>query len=234
MGCGDPSAVPGEDSMGMCISHRQRFVFIAYPRTGSTSITRILDPLVDVRGRHISEVSEETPFYDHITAREVKNIFEKRGWHWDRYRRFAVVRNPFERIVSLYLHRRQLARRWRRENRLVGNLNGLLIRILPEKPGFSYYVLTRRSDTGLSADFRTYTCDENGGSLLSDVLRFEHLTESLPGYLAQIGLTLPEGELPHLYGVSYDRDYREYYTAAIRRRVAMLYQYDIERFSYTF
>ena len=33
-----------------------------------------------------------------------KEIFDKKGWEWSLYRKFCVVRNPYDRVVSLYHH----------------------------------------------------------------------------------------------------------------------------------
>ena len=218
----------------MRISHSLRLVFIAYPRTGSTSIGRILDPFSDVRGGHKGETTPDQPFYDHITAGELKPIFRARGWDWQTYRRFAVIRNPYDRIVSLYGHRRERDSAWDTRNPLSGNLNSLLVRRLPPSLGFTYYVFTRRSSGGVAADFKTYTCDASGESLLTDVLRFESFPDALLDFMAELGINLPANGIPHLNQSSLKTADRRLYTRLTRRRVAALYAYDIETFGYTF
>ena len=92
----------------MRISHKKKFIFLANPRSASTSIRKILDPYSDISSKLISEVDQNFPFYHHITALELKNIFEKKGWDWDSYTKFCIIRNPYERIVSLYHHQQKI------------------------------------------------------------------------------------------------------------------------------
>lgn len=92
----------------MRISHKYRFVFLANLRTGSTTVRSILDHYSDIKSVHITQISERFPFYHHISAQELKPIFEERGWDWSKYKKFCVIRNPYDRIVSLYHHSQQM------------------------------------------------------------------------------------------------------------------------------
>ena len=46
----------------MRISHRYRFVFLAYPRTASRSVREVLDPYSDIHGVHPTRTRREHPF----------------------------------------------------------------------------------------------------------------------------------------------------------------------------
>jgi len=88
----------------MRISHRYKFVFLSHARTGSQTVRRLLDPFSDVTSVHYSQTDETNPFYNHISALELKNEFDRRCWDWSAYRKFCFTRNPWERVVSLYHH----------------------------------------------------------------------------------------------------------------------------------
>ncbi|MDD4955629.1 MAG: sulfotransferase family 2 domain-containing protein [Candidatus Omnitrophica bacterium] len=81
----------------MRISHKYKFIFFSNPRTGSESVRKALDPFSDI----FSSVND--PVYNnHITPEELKNHFLKMGWDWDKYFKFCFVRNPWDRLVSIY------------------------------------------------------------------------------------------------------------------------------------
>lgn len=108
----------------MRISHTYKFIFFANPRTGSTTVRDVLDEYSDILSVHITEASAKFPFYHHITPLELKAIFMDRGWDWYSYRKFCFVRNPYDRVVSLYHHYLRI----RKENKMKG-LKGLLWRL---------------------------------------------------------------------------------------------------------
>lgn len=216
----------------MRISHARRFVFIAYPRTGSTSVGRLLDPYSDLQGGHIGAATAAHPFFDHITARELGPIFRQRGWDWGAYRHFCFVRNPFERAVSLFRHRLGEARRWDPHNRLRGNLNNLLLRFLPRRSAFYYYLATRSPSQGVAANLQAYICAADGTRLVETVLRFEEFGQALAAYLPTLGIDIQPAQIPHLNANPEDTAGRNLYTAAARRQVERLYGWEIEQFGY--
>lgn len=85
----------------MRISHKHKFVFIAVPKTGSTSVRSIIDPYSDI----VSVNDRNSPYKHHTTALNLKKHFESQGWNWGDYYKFSVVRNPWERRVSSWAYR---------------------------------------------------------------------------------------------------------------------------------
>jgi len=85
----------------MRISHKHKFVFIAVPKTGSTSVRSIIDPYSDI----LSVNDKNSPYKHHTTALDLKKHFESQDWEWNTYYKFSVVRNPWERRVSSWAYR---------------------------------------------------------------------------------------------------------------------------------
>ena len=86
----------------MRISHEHRFVFFASPKTGSRSVRKLLDAYAEIHGRPAHEVTADFPFYNHMRPVELRDVFSERGWDFDAYFKFVMVRNPWSRLVSLY------------------------------------------------------------------------------------------------------------------------------------
>jgi hypothetical protein len=72
------------------ISHKHKAIFIHIPRTGGTSIEMMID------GRDWWYVDPEEK---HIPASKAKQLYAE--W-WNDYFKFSLVRNPWDRIVSMY------------------------------------------------------------------------------------------------------------------------------------
>ena len=137
-----------------------------------------------------------------------------RGWDWDGYRKFCVIRNPYDRVVSLYHHR---------------------FDHLKESPvSFKQFVFLLNPENRLHTTLKDFICDDKGQFLVRDILQFEYLAKQLPDYLKQAGIDLPSDSLPHLNASKSRRLYRDYYDAESEARVSMLYQYEIKRFGYAF
>ncbi|GAB4161282.1 MAG: hypothetical protein Fur0021_34300 [Candidatus Promineifilaceae bacterium] len=218
----------------MRISHRYKFVFLALPRTGSTTVRKILDAYSDVKSVHVTQTTAEFPFYHHISARELKRIFDDRGWDWFAYRRFCVVRNPFDRIVSLYHHYQKTnADRDKAKTSLYNFLKYLYFQVRPEMT-FAEYVARLDPKGKLTTTLMEFIGGDDGALLVDDVLTFENLATELPAYLQRMNISINPQEIPVLNASASRQPYAVYYTNAARERVASLYAYEIERFSYTF
>ena len=218
----------------MRISHRHRFVYVAVPRTGSTTVRSILDPHADVSSVHISRTSPEFPFYHHITAAELKALFLEFGWDWDAYFKFAVVRNPYDRVVSLFHH-------WLGEKRLndpsAGRLRSasrILRTAIAPRDRFSQYVRGLPDGDGLARSTNAFVCSPSGEPLVDEILKFEALSDGLQEIGRRIGLQDSFEQTPHLNKSKLRGQYRKYYDESTREIVARLYASEIEQFGYVF
>jgi hypothetical protein len=206
------------------------------PRTGSTTIRRVLDDLSDIKSVHISEITKEFPFYHHISALELKNIFARKGWKWDEYRRFCVVRNPYDRVVSLFHLHLKL-----KDNGLERKTRGPIRKLLYEVRSiirpirtFKDFVMQINQRARIPTSLKAFIFDNGGNALVEDILMYEKLNEDLRSYLDSLGIKMTSEDMPRL-NVSEDRgNYRDYYDHETRKRVEELYAYEIQRFGYHF
>ncbi|APX10428.1 sulfotransferase family 2 domain-containing protein [Tateyamaria omphalii] len=107
----------------MLISHSHKFIFIKSPKSGGTSVERLLQHLcvppgqvvknktppietnagiVGFRGR-LGDEPVPPKWYHHQTGQEICDKVPTDLWR--SYFKFSVVRNPFARIVSQFLFR---------------------------------------------------------------------------------------------------------------------------------
>ena len=179
----------------MRISHSHRFIFFAVPRTGSTTVRKVLDDYSDVKSIHISETTEANPFYHHISPRETIKIFESRGWDWKAYKKFCFVRNPFDRAVSLFHHRLKMRRKqtgWMHRVKQKAKL------FLHRRRMFAAFVNSHMRDWGrLEEPVTSFITDSDGNCLVDDVLRFEEMRSELPAYLNKLGIEISPEIIPH-------------------------------------
>jgi hypothetical protein len=211
----------------MRISHRHKFVFFSAPKTGSESIRALLDPLSDVRDVQFREVSPATPFYSHIRPIEAKAAFERFGWPYDDYYRFVFVRNPWNRLVSLY-------RMIRRVNPHFSQPFGDWLRATrPDSTGGGGPDRARWRKYG-TYSLAAYAGDENGRLLVNDVFRLEDITD-VPDRLRARGIPLaPDASVPWVNRTKKSTSLDNYYTPDLIALVQERYADEIAEFGYEY
>ena len=183
----------------MRLSHTHKFVFLAVPRSGSTSMRAMLDPVSDAASGHITE--SET--YHHISYRQLvaqHSVIAE-------YRKFVVMRDPYERFRSLFFHHMK-------------NIDGIVRQVNRVSPAVArvLFALLRCLRKGpLTGEVRSYTA---GAPFKVFALEDPRLRDRLQDYL---GTEL--GPLPHLNAIEAGSD------GNIKRReralVRWLYRHDL-------
>jgi len=137
---------------------------------------------------------------------------------WDSLYTFSIVRNPFERALSLFLFLQT-------NGKLGGWTFARYVEQLVQPGGFDYY--------GHHLGNCGYVCDADGELLVSEVFRFEEREAAMAVIAAKTGCEeiLQAGN--KAYGTEH-RHYSHYYDAASRQRVEDYYRDDLERFAYRF
>lgn len=159
----------------------------------------------------------QTGGLQHLLARQIRE--EIGDSRFSSYFKFAVVRNPFDRLVSQFAHMRTRP-----------DLREFLG--MHENAPFSEYLdlihLKRHVQWEPQCSF-LFDSDE---TLLVDfVARFEMLDRDMPYVFTRLGLGC--SVLPHI-NASDRSAYQEYYTSGMRVRVENMYREDLDKFDYTF
>ncbi len=213
----------------MIASHAHRFIFLKTRKTAGTSVEIALSKVCgpdDI----ITEISpedeqlrraagglepqnfESPPLprkaYNHMGAKATRELVGEQTW--SDYFTFAIERNPWDAVVSLYF--------WKYKDRT-------------ELPDFEQYVNEIWIEQ-LSNNRRLYRI--RGQMALDRVLRYENLDEELTEVWSQLGLP-GSPDLPRAKGNARPAGhYRELYTPASRARVADVFADTIDVFGYEF
>ena len=177
------------------------FIFIHINKTGGSSI----------------ELALRIPL-EHKTAREKIDEIGRRVW--DRKLSFAVVRNPWDKVVSQF--------HYTVKTRQAG---------LGEKYiAFGDWVRAAYRDRDpLYCDYpsmfnpqRDWLVDEDDQLAVNRILRFENLEKDFESLMVELGM---DTRLPHVK-VSNRKSYREYYDDSTAEIVADVFAPDLELFGY--
>ncbi len=217
----------------MRISHEHKFIFFSVPRTGSTTVREILDEYSDVKSIHISKTSEENPFYHHISPLEVERIFDQRGWEWDRYKKFCFVRNPFDRVVSLFYLKRRIDKN-KKSRAYIKKIKRWISLNLREQKIFEMFVKNNVRKGGRLYEPVTEFIAPEGCKYDVDVLRYEKMPNAIIKYLNKnLDISVENKKIPHK-NKSKRKKYEYYYDEELIKIVSKKYKKDLEFWDYEF
>lgn len=214
----------------MIVCHEHRFIFMKTLKTAGTSVeielSRVCGPgdtitplpaedevLRVQRGGRPGQNYESPPLvervHEHIRASKVRRIIGRELW--DGYYKFAIERNPWDAVVSLFY--------WMRRSGKVGS--------------FEQFLTMPNIEQLASRNYQAYHL--KGEVAVDRVLRFEQLTDDLAEVWRH--LSLPgEPALPRAKAGARPRgsDYRELYDDLSADRVRRTFARQIEELGYTF
>ena len=191
----------------MLVSDKYKTIFIHINKSGGTSIEQVFRPNAIFKKHY-------------LTAREIRDIV---GDKWDRYFKFAIVRNPWDKMSSLYRYRRD-------------------INLIPLSWSFSKFIkkidtLNNKSPSKSARNLLRTTnqlehcIDDNGNIILDYIGKFEEFKKSWEKISKKIGF---KKKLPHVKSTVKHKHYSKYYTDDIRDIVADRFANDIAYFGYKF
>ena len=137
---------------------------------------------------------------------------------WDSIYTFSIVRNPFERALSLFLFLQG-------NGKLRGWTFARYVEKLVQPGGFDYY--------GHFLGNCGYVCDADGELLVSEVFRFEDREAAMAVIAAKTGCEEIKKGDSKAYKTDHQH-YSHYYDAGSRQRVEDYYRDDLQRFGYRF
>lgn len=186
------------------IDSQRKLLFIHIARTGGTSIETALVG---------SDWWQIDPATKHLSASQTRKHFGEDVWR--SHTKFSVIRNPWDRLVSMWItgwwYAEQTNFRGRKPSRLYD-----FIKKLRPHPHEVYDSLYYHEILDERIDF---------------LLRFENLQDDFQSMLQKIGVT--PVTLPHVEKRERGH-YRDFYDPATKSLVEKLYRRDIKEFGYEF
>lgn len=180
-----------------------KFVFIHINKTGGTSIARALSipPKHNTALEKIEEIGHE---------------------EWDNRFTFAVVRNPWDKVVSHYYYRIQTNQTELGTNRI--RFKEWVEQVYRDKR-LPYYDKPKMFMPQVN-----WISDTEGKVIIDHVCRFESLESDFREVCDRLGIVY---NLPHLKS-SRRGHYRDYYDLETQKIIADWFNQDIEKFGYSF
>ena len=210
----------------MILSYKYKFLFIHVPKTAGCSIDEHVRPLLD-RDDLLIEWGRENERFRmhrhhltrHVTASTARDCFGNRLWN--AVYKFAVVRNPFDRLISLHNYYQRSP-----ENLFRG-------RTVP----FNCFIMEpeRYFPTCLSA-FHYYTPSSGEKrTILDRILRYENLHTELGEVFESLGIPYGGTLAPKRNTEQrYMKDYRACYSKEARAKVEAECKDELDFFNYEF
>jgi hypothetical protein len=171
----------------MIISVQNRYIFIAVPKTGTTSIQQLILEHDPSATKYSVEIEGETyNFGEHDTALQIRRTLGKR---YSQFRTFGFIRNPFSRIVSSFFF-------YRNGNPITrGNK-----RPWPSRLKKGYAKVTPFKLWALSYPYKSnieHLVDEHNNVIVDYIGTFESLKNDITKIFRAIDLDIPTDQLKH-------------------------------------
>jgi hypothetical protein len=191
----------------------EKFIFIHIPRTGGTSLERLLlsidsvKPWEELTSKKL--VDHQVGPQKHFKASRVEALVGENKWK--RAKKISIVRNPFDKVISHYFQPF-----YRDINALSGK--SLTDFLLAYRPAVH--------EDGV-------TCSDYLDRDVDTILRYENYTNEVLQLFS--GYHVTEDMVKQRIGAVRDNpEYRGYYSKVTRQLVEKIYQSDFERFGYHF
>lgn len=194
----------------MLLSESHQFIFVHIPKVAGVSIeTNFKEFAVNNKG------SNGEKLIRHSIARQIRDTLP--GDIFRNYFKFAFVRNPWDRWVSLYFFILQKTTHEEHERvKSFRNFDKFVVESINQKRAQQINAIT----------------DENGKFLVDFVGRYETLVEDIHTVCRILNIS-KKTAFPYL-NQSRHRDYRAYYSEETKRMVEEYFKDDIRLFGYTF
>jgi len=197
------------------ISHKHKLIFLHVPKNAGCSIERTIGCEEELKYTYKYK-NNEKPYLinkQHAIPIEIKEEYGKNIWN--EYIKIAVVRNPWDRFVSLYFHFKR-------------------IKLLSEKITFEKFVnifdankqnILQQKHINMGLPQTTWTTKE-----IDIILSFENLAEEFSLIATDLGFNK---NLKWINKTDHS-EYTSYYDENTKQIIRNIYYDDIEKFSYRF
>lgn len=156
----------------------------------------------------------------HLTYQEIELFRFLPPTELRQYFSFAIVRNPWDRAVSIYRH----MRRDKTEPESIESFSSFL-------QDFFTTPHIRHNDLSFRRQQYEFVRNCDGSLSLSKIIRFENLSNEIPTIASRFNIT---GSIPWIGKQHSSLHYRQLYSDESRTLIERIYAKDIEIFNYRF
>ena len=236
----------------MLVSHRKQFIFTKTAKAAGTSVESYFEQYCmpdgewqesHARDEYVSEAGvigyrgpdpSASTWYNHMSARRIRDLIGQDIW--DRYFKFTVVRNPFDKLISGFFMAENAKRKYSYTQRLKASAKQILDRGNPidrvkGKTGIERFRCWIQKGGAIN-DRDKYLID--GQECVDYFIRFENLHEGIKHVCDHLSIPFEPARIPEFKkGKRHHRiQIRDYYDHETAQIVQKIYAWELERFGY--
>ena len=196
----------------------KRIHYIHITKTAGTTGRAVLKPCLSYKHKFFHTLSDDRHYYLSDLPEDMRDMFLI----------VSCVRNPWDRLVSLYYHSKN-----KKEKLIVPYDSFTDFCLALSSLKVAKHRMTQKGDeipAGYNNQFRWLERNGKLDQKIGYLMRFERFNEDLFKVCEMVGI---EVEIPHL-NKSKHKYYTEYYDNRTRNIVKKLYNKDIKAFKYSF
>lgn len=226
----------------MLVSHSRKFIYLKTHKTAGTSVEIYFEPYcadpalgampTHATGERISsfgivgyrgaKATERAVWYNHMSADLVKKQIGDEIWK--QYKKFCVVRNPYDKVVSYW---------WWRQHEKPDGLSKEAAKTMPfEEIRKSFNKWVKKGNLNLIIDREIYTAD--GQLCLDFMIRYENLAEDMRRTCGTLDIEFDLSRLGNYKSHARVRSegFVEYYDYGAAETVTEVFAFDFDHFHY--
>ena len=192
------------------------YIYIRIPRTGSTSISKVL---------------ANQGSWPHFYASLVRDLIGEQSYN-EKFV-FASVRNPWDRLVSWYhfnCHDTRAGDTQKQKYKSLG-FKGWIMESCPHVGWKPHHFAHQPEDPICQL---TWITDDNGKIIVDHIVRLENLQSDLEQIKDKLGLSSLRVPVLNQSHQRKEKNYRTYYDQETKNKVFKLFEEDIRTFKYEF
>ncbi len=172
----------------MIISKKNNYIFLAVPKTGTTSIQKfLLENDSSAKKNYININGKDYRFKEHYTALEIKQIL---GDHYDEFMVFGFIRHPYSRLVSgYYFYKNKVQQNNMKKSPVRKYIRIYFAKLLP----FKLWVLLYPYKSNIE-----YFIDEENNQIVDRIGIFEYLDSDFNSIINDLNIKNNRSKLSHI------------------------------------